>query len=77
MQLQIAVILDVGTGKVVSLAPGDIVMGWDDAANLQIPDEFVSPRHAIAHSSISVFDPTGDQFFPGSSINVTEILRAL
>jgi hypothetical protein len=36
VQLQIAVILGVGTGKVLSLAPGDIVIGSDDAANLQI-----------------------------------------
>jgi len=47
VQLQIAVISGVGTGKVLPLAPGDFVIGRDDAADLQIPDEFLSLRHCI------------------------------
>jgi hypothetical protein len=47
VQLQIAVISGVGTGKALALAPGDFVIGRDDAADLQIPDEFVSLRHCI------------------------------
>jgi hypothetical protein len=47
VQLQIAVISGVGTGKALTLAPGNFVIGRDDAADLQIADEFVSLRHCI------------------------------
>ena len=41
LQLQIAVISGIRTGKVFSLAQGDSVIGRDEAADLHIADEFV------------------------------------
>jgi two-component system response regulator HydG len=47
VQPQIAVISGIRTGEVFSLAPGDSVIGRDEAADLRIADEFVSLRHCI------------------------------
>ena len=47
VQLQIAVISGVETGKVLPLAPGDFVIGRDDAADLQIPVAWSMPRRRI------------------------------
>jgi hypothetical protein len=47
VQLQLAVISGAGTGKVFPLASGEFVIGRDNAADLHIPDEFVSLRHCM------------------------------
>ena len=47
VQLQIAVISGIRTGKVFSLTPGDFVIGRDEAADLHLADEYVSLRHCI------------------------------
>jgi Nif-specific regulatory protein len=51
MQPQIAVISGNRSGGVFSLAQGDFVIGRDEAADLQIADEFVSLRHCIVSVS--------------------------
>jgi transcriptional regulator with GAF, ATPase, and Fis domain len=47
MKTQLAVISGIRSGTVFPLAPGEFVIGRDEAAHLHLPDEYVALRHCI------------------------------